>query len=351
MLRHVERAFATALLFGSTAFAQPAETVYKNIVQLKGTPADQLMPAMQFISASLGVQCDFCHVAGKMEADDKGPKKTARQMMAMQAAINKDAFQGRLQVTCFSCHRGAEHPVSSPPVLDSDAPVRPAMPAPPASGAAAITADQIIEKYVSALGGADAIRKVTSRVMKGTIQTGGSETPIELFTKAPNKRISISNGQSFTAFDGTAGWMGNTGRPAREMTAMESEAAGLDAEFALALRLKEIFPQLRRGRPETIGGVECELLNATRPGRPPVRLYFDKNSGLLMRLVRYAETPVGRNATQIDYADYREMDGVKSPFRWTLSRPNGRFTIQVKEAKNNVAIEDTKFAKPSGEVK
>src|SRR6476646_9284840 len=107
------------------------------------------MPAMQFISASLGVQCDFCHVAGKMEADDKGPKKTARQMMAMQAAINKDAFQGRLQVTCFSCHRGAEHPVSSPPVLDSDAPARPAMPAAPASGAAAIAADQIIEKYLN----------------------------------------------------------------------------------------------------------------------------------------------------------------------------------------------------------
>jgi hypothetical protein len=351
MLRHADRAIAIALLFGSIAFAQPAETVYKNIVQLKGTPADQLLPAMQFISASLGVQCDFCHVAGKMEADDKGPKKTARQMMAMQAAINKDAFQGRLQVTCFSCHRGAEHPVNSPPVLDSDAPARPAMPAAPASGAAAIAADQIIEKYLTALGGADAIGKVTSRVMKGTIQTGGSETPIELFTKAPNKRISISNGQSFTAFDGTAGWMGNTGRPAREMTATESEAAGLDAEFALSLRLKEIFPQLRRGRPETIGGVECELLNATRPGRPPVRLYFDKNSGLLVRLVRYAETPVGRNATQIDYADYREMDGVKSPFRWTLSRPNGRFTIQVKEAKNNVAIEDAKFVKPGGEVK
>ena len=351
MLRHADRVFAIALLFGSTGFAQPAEAVYKNIVQLKGTPADQLMPAMQFISASLGVQCDFCHVAGKMEADDKAAKKTARQMMAMQAAINKDAFQGRLQVTCFSCHRGAEHPVSSPPVLDSDAPARPATPAAPASGAAAITPDQIIEKYVTALGGADAIRKISSRVMKGVIQTGGSETPIELFTKAPNKRISISNGQSFTAFDGTSGWMGNTGRPAREMSAAESEAAGLDAEFALALRLKEIFPQIRRGRPETIAGVECELLNATRPGRPPVRLYFDKNSGLLVRMVRYAETPVGRNATQIDYADYREMDGVKSPFRWTLSRANGRFTIQVKEAKNNVAVEDAKFVKPSGEVK
>jgi photosynthetic reaction center cytochrome c subunit len=356
-------AFAVAMNLGCAGFAvqpaqaqtaapsKPAEEVYKNIVQLKGTPADQVMPAMQFISSSLGVQCDFCHVQGKMEADDKGAKKTAREMMAMQAAINKESFRGQLQVTCFSCHRGAQRPVNSPPVLDSDAPVRPAAPMMAPSPGAAVTADQIIEKYVTALGGADAIKKVTSRVMKGAITAGGSETPIELFTKAPNKRVSISNGQSFTAFDGSAGWMGNTGRPAREMSATESEAAGLDAEFSLALRLKEIFPQLRRGRPETIAGVECETLNASRPGRPPVRLYFDKNSGLLVRLVRYADTPLGRNATQIDYADYREMDGVKSPFRWTLSRPNGRFTIQVKEAKNNVAIEDAKFAKPEGDVK
>jgi hypothetical protein len=285
-----------------------------------------------------------------MEADEKPAKKTAREMMAMTAAINKDAFRGQLQVTCFSCHRGAQRPVNTPPVMESDAPARPALvPLAPPTGTA--TADQIVEKYVTALGGADAIRKVNSRIMKGTILAGGNETPIELFTKAPNKRMSISNGQSFTAFDGTAGWMGNTGRPARDMSATEAEAAGLDAEFSLALRVKEIFPQLRRGRPETIGGVECETLNASRPGRPPVRLWFDRNSGLLLRMVRYAETPMGRNATQIDYADYREIDGVKSPFRWTLSRMNGRFTIQVKEAKNNVAIEDAKFAKPDGELK
>jgi hypothetical protein len=330
--------------------SQSAGEVFKNIVQLKAMPADQLMPAMQFMSSSLGVECAFCHVAGKMELDDKGAKKTAREMMAMQTAINKESFRGQLQVTCFSCHRGAQRPVNTPPVQDSDAPAH-AAPAPVAPPASTVTADQIVEKYVTALGGADALGKVTSRVMKGSISVGGGETPIELFTKAPNKRVSISNGQSYTAFDGTAGWMGNTGKPAREMSATEAEAAGLDAEFSLALRLKEIFPQLRRGRPETIAGVECETLNGSRPGRPPVRLYFDKNSGLLLRMVRYAETPVGRNATQIDYADYREMDGVKSPWRWTLSRTNGRFTIQVTAATNNVAIEDAKFAKPEGEVK
>jgi len=190
--------------------------------------------------------------------------------------------------------------------------------------------------------------------MTGKILAGGNESPIEVITKAPNKRISITHmgsGSSYTAFDGTAGWLGNTGRPAREMSAAESAASGLDAEFYLGLRIKEMFPQLRRGRPEQIGGAECETLIGSGPGRPQVRLYFDKTSGLLVRMVRLAETPVGRNPTQIDYADYRDVNGVKIPFRWTLSRPNGRFTIQIADVKVNADIADARFAKPEGEVK
>jgi photosynthetic reaction center cytochrome c subunit len=342
------------MTIGAVAYAQPApkmaEEVYKNITELKGTPADQLTPSMQFISASLGVECSFCHVQGKMDADDKRPKKTAREMIAMTFAINKTHFGGRPQMTCFSCHRGALRPVAIPPVLESDAPAAPATP-PAAAPATQITADQIIDKYIAALGGADAMRKITSRVMKGAITAGGSESPIEVFTKAPNKRITIThaaNSESYTAFDGTAGWMGSAGRPAREMSAAESGASGLDAEFYLALRLKELYPQLRRGRPETVAGAECETLNGTGPGHPAVRLYFDKNSGLLVRMVRYAETPLGRNPTQIDYADYRETDGVKTPFRWTLSRTNGRFTIQIASITNNAPVDDAKFAKPAG---
>ncbi len=338
------------LASGQAAEPKTAEQVYKNINQLKGTPADQLVPAMQFISASLGVDCAFCHVQGKPDLDEKPAKKTARDMMAMTAAINKNSFGGQRQVTCFSCHHGAGHPASAPPVLESNAPARPEPKPAPATGAGP-TADEIAAKYVTVLGGADSIKKLTTRLQKGTILPGGNETPIDVITKAPNKRISIthnSNGESFTAFDGNAGWMGNTGRPAREMSAAESEAAGLDAEFSLALRLKEIFPQLRRGRPEEIGGVPCETLIGMRPGRPPVRMYFD-STGLLVRLVRYTETPVGRNPTQIDYADYRDVDGAKIPFRWTLSRPNGRFTIQIADVKNNVPVEDSKFAKPEGQ--
>src|ERR1019366_2323824 len=204
--RLFQTTFAVAVTLWAAGFtAQPvraqaagasktAEEVYKNIVQLKGTPADQLMPAMQFMASSLGAECAFCHVQGQMESDDKPAKKTARAMIAMTAAINKDSFRGQREVTCFSCHRGALRPVNTPPVLDSDAPARPGL-VPLAPAASSATVDQIVDKYVAALGGAGAIRKVTSRVMKGTIAVSGSEMPIELFTKAPNKRVSISNGQ------------------------------------------------------------------------------------------------------------------------------------------------------------
>jgi photosynthetic reaction center cytochrome c subunit len=337
-------------LSGQTPEVKTAEQVFKNITELKGIPADQLMPTMQFISTSLGVHCDTCHVAGKPESDDKRAKKTAREMIAMTMAINKNSFHGQTQVTCYSCHRGAERPVAIPPVQETDAPANPeARPAPPSAGSTPPTADSIIEKYVTALGGADAIKKVTSRVGTGAITTSGKETPIEVFTKAPNKRITITHApgaDSSTAFDGTIGWMGTVGRPAREMSPADAKGSALDSEFYLPLRLKEIFTQLRPGRPDKIGDVSVLTLTGTRQGLPPVRLFFDANSGLLLRMVRYTENPLGRMPVQIDYADYRDVDGVKIPFRWTLSRPNGRFTIQLSDVKANVPIEDTKFAKP-----
>ncbi len=349
--------FAATFAIGFTAFGQEVKTAgqaYKNVTELKDIPADQLLPAMQFISTSLGVRCDVCHVGGKPEADDKRPKKTAREMIAMQMMINKNAFHGQTQVTCFSCHRGSERPVAIPPVIETDAPAsaeaKPASPAP----ATPPTADSIIEKYVAALGGPDAMKKVTSRVAKGVITSSGTETPIELFTKAPNKRVTIThgaNGDSFTAYDGTIGWMGNTGRPAREMSAADAMGSALDSEFYLGLRMKEIFTQLRPGRPDKIGDVAVVSLTGTRQGVPPVRFFFDANTGLLMRTVRYTENPLGRMPVQIDYADYRDIGGAKTPFRWTLSRPNGRFTIQLNEAKANVPVDDSKFAKPSADVK
>src|SRR5580698_4920812 len=106
-----------------------AEEQFKNIKVLKGVPADQVFPAMQFISISLGVECEFCHVqgaGGKMEfdKDDKKNKQTARKMMEMMFAINKDSFDGHREVTCYSCHRGSPEPVGTPLVMTEDVPAK-----------------------------------------------------------------------------------------------------------------------------------------------------------------------------------------------------------------------------------
>ena len=331
--------------------ADPAEQVFKNIQVLKGTPAYQVVPSMQFIANSLGVECGFCHVNGAFDKDDKKPKQTARQMIQMQMAINRDNFKGEREVTCFSCHRGSHDPVAVPIIADAE-PKRPEPEKAEAAAPALPTADEILNKYVQAVGGVAALEKINSRVEKGTINFGQQQMPVEVVTKAPNKRVSVvhtPNGDNITAFDGHAGWVGNPGpRPPRDMSAPENEAFGFDSTFYLPTELKKMFAQFRvRPATDKIGGHDVMQLIGVNPGKPPMRLFFDKESGLLVRSIRYADTPLGRNPTQVDYADYRAQDGVKVPFQWTVARPQGRFTIQVTELQQNVPVDDKKFEKPT----
>lgn len=330
-----------------------AEEQFKNIQVLKGIPADQLIPSMQFIAASLGVECDFCHVQGAFEKDDKKPKQTARKMMTMMFAINKDNFEGHRDVTCYSCHRGNTDPVGTPIVEAED--TKPAEPEAKkgegtgAKSAPAPTADQLFDKYVKALGGPAAIEKVSSRSEKGTISFGGQNFPIDIFSKSPDKRISVThmpNGDNVTAYNGREGWLGAPGRPMREMHGPDLEGAAIDADLHFATHLKQMFSEVNVEQPEKIGDHMAYLVIGKRQGKPPVKLYFDEQSGLLVRLVRYGETPLGRNPVQLDYADYRDSNGAKVPFRWTLARPTGRFTIQLSEAQENVPVDDGKFVKP-----
>ena len=332
-----------------------AEEQFKNIQVLKGIPADQLIPGMQFITASLGVGCEFCHVEGAFEKDDKKPKQTARKMMEMMFAINKDNFGGHREVTCNSCHRGSIEPVGTPLVMAEE--TKPGMveankvdekngEEAEASGPAV---DQVFDKYLQAVGGASAIGKTTSRVMKGTITFGDRNVAIDIYSKDPDKRISFTHtpdGDSVTAFDGHEGWLGAPGRPPREMHGQELDAAAMDADLHFAAHLKEMFSAAQVRGAEKVGDHDTYLVVGQRDGKPPLRLYFDEQSGLLVRLVRYGETPLGPMPTQIDYADYRESGAVKIPFRWTLARPGGRFTIQVSEVKESVPVDDAKFAKP-----
>jgi hypothetical protein len=278
-------------------------------------------------------------------------------MMEMMFAINKENFDGHREVTCYSCHRGSPDPMGTPAIMSEEPKVEAkAGPAEAENGeageskkTAGPSADQLLDKYVQALGGAAAVDKITSREAKGTIEVGDKSFPIDLYSKDPEKRISFTHmpeGDSVTAFNGQEGWLGTVGRPMREMHGGDLDGAAIDADLHLATHLRRIFTKLSARGTEKIGDHDVYEVVGQREDKPPLRLYFDQQSGLLVRLVRFGETPLGRLPTQIDYADYRVADGVKVPFRWTLARPNGRFTIQLTELKQNVPVDDAKFAKP-----
>ncbi len=327
-----------------------AEQHFKNIQILKGIPADQLIPSMQFIAASLGVECDFCHNHEAMDSDEKKPKKIARQMMTMMFEINADNFDSRLQVTCNTCHRGAPMPVSIPAIKDEEPNGPGAMGNKPVEYVALPNPEDLLDKYLAAVGGAAAVEKITSRVQRGKLSAFGGQTfPADVYSKAPAKRVSLMHlqgGDSITAFDGEHGFLSVPGRPAHIMSASENDSARLDADLQFPVHLKALYPKFIVENGEKIDGHDTWLLEGQAENRPPLRLYLDKQTGLLARLVRYAPSPLGLNPTQIDYADYREADGVKVPFRWTLARPGNRFTIQVDEMKQNVPVEDSRFAQP-----
>lgn len=327
-----------------------AEEQFKNIQALKGIPAEQVIPSMQFIAASLGVECEYCHVEHANEKDDKKTKVTARKMINMMMAINRENFEGHREVTCYSCHRGSADPVSTPIITDEGPrPTAEEGKKPGEAKASMPAAEQLLDKYLTAVGGAEAFQKITSRVQKGTLTAfGGQHFPMDVYSKAPDKRFSVMHlqgGDSVTAFNGKQGWLSVPGR-VHMMTAAENDAVRIDADLYFPAHVKTLYRKFRVDAGEKIDGHETYLVVGSNEGQPPLRLYLDKESGLLLRLIRYAETPLGGNPTQIDYADYRDADGVKIPFQWTLARPGNRFTIHVEEVQQNVPVDDAKFVLP-----
>jgi hypothetical protein len=337
--------------------ATPQKTAaqeFKNIQVLKNIPADEVIPTMQFISASLGVECEFCHDERDKDKDDKKTKKTAREMMRMVQAINQNNFSGQREVTCNTCHRGAVLPEATPAIRAEarkpatkenerdDETTRATWP----------SGDAVLAKYLDALGGKAALDKVTTRVEKGSaLLAGGRGLPIEIYAKAPDLRVSvmhIPSGESVTGYNGKDGWLTAPGRPPREMSDSDDYAAKLDATAMFPSHLAPMLGELKlQPHPEKVGDQAATVVWATTKGQPSVKLYFDPQSGLLVRMVHYTDTAFGLNPVQVDYADYRDVGGIKTPYRWTIARPNGAFTIQLDEVQDNAPIDAARFEKPA----
>lgn len=336
----------------------PAEQRYKNIQVLKGMPQSQVVPAMQFISSSLGVNCAHCHVNNngnwEFEKDDKPTKQTARRMIQMVFDINKgnrDVFGGA-SVTCFTCHRGSTDPVNIPllpiPAAEGGNAARPSAATPEALP----TAAQVVDKYLQAIGGRAAAERLKTRVMKGAfIGTDGKPMPFEVRLQAPDKAMAIiSNPQGTVtqALIGDKGWI-KTPREQRELRANEISRFRAVAQTFDAVQVKEAAPTMKVTGRERVSDRDAFVVSWNVDERRTQKLYFDTQTGLLLRAITYTNTALGPIPSQVDFEDYRDVEGVRLPFTVRQSSVESRSdsTRKFTEIKANVPLDDAQFNPPT----
>ena len=347
---------------------KPVEQVQKNIQVLKGMPSSQLLPVMHFMRTSLGVRCDYCHVAenGKYWMDDKPAKQTARRMLQMVSEINKANFGGQPVVTCNTCHRGSPKPVPVPAIGQGAFTNTTFDETPRKAPEELPTAERLFEKYVQALGGLPAVDKIKTRATKVTLLTPkliNSGTPkaailnraetvtLETFQKAPDKYLVIitaPDGVVQQGFNGTVGWT----KTATEQTEMNVAQVGRmrrQGDLYRDLKLKERYSAARVVGQERIGDREAYVVEAKSLDNKSEKLFFEVSTGLLLRRTVFTEIRLGLDPEQTDYEDYRNVDGVLLPFTVKTSFLDDNHygtTRTLIEVKHNIQIDDKKFESP-----
>jgi hypothetical protein len=339
---------------------RPVETVAKNIQVLKGMPESQLGPVMHLMRTALGVRCDYCHIAenGKYQLDDKPAKATARRMIQMTFAINKANFNGETEVTCNTCHRGSTRPVSVPAI--GQAAFENTTRAEPSANVAEKrpTVDEVFDKYLQAVGGKNAVEKIQTRVSEASLQRpklvnpSGKPWALQIYQKAPNKMMLVitdaDGGVTTQGFNGTTGWI-KTPTQQRELTDAELAQVKQQADLYKEVTLKTQYSNLRVGNKQKVNDREAYVVVGTNPSNKRERLYFDSETGLLLRRVVLNQTVLGQDPVQTDFSDYREVDGVKLPFTIQISSldniHNGQ-TRTFSQIKHNVPVDDAKFELP-----
>ena len=322
---------------------QTAAQRFKNIQIFKDIPATQLDPTMAFISGSLGVQCNFCHVPGQFEKDDKPTKLAARRMIKMVFDLNKGNFNGQGAVSCFTCHRGKTTPVSVPAVGQNL--WAPSSPSPSPEPIPSVK--EILDRFVQAVGGADALQKIKSRSAKGSrIGADGVLVPEEVHQKAPDKLLTVTTYPKVVfsnGFNGTVAWGhssqgGATPLPEQLVAEMKREAV-----FYKELKTPELYSNLTVVGRASVGDADAYVVQAKPVDGPVEKLFFDVKTGLLVRRYVESDTALGKLALQTDYEDYRAVDGIKQPFMIRWSMPGRSWGRKIAEIKQNVPLDDAKF--------
>jgi photosynthetic reaction center cytochrome c subunit len=357
------RALAQGGQAAATTKPKMVEDVFKNVQALKGIGVDDFLLTMGIMSAAVGSDCVGCHPsAGTDHVDwalDTPRKRTARRMVQMVTAINRDNFNGRQVVTCWTCHRGRDRPVTTmtldvvygPPTEESDDVLNQAQGVP--------SVDQVLNRYLEAIGGAENVARISSFVASGKsvgYRGFGGGGVVEVSALAPDKRAIHINfpeypdrGVSVRTYDGRTGWIATPLAvvPNYELAGSERDGARLDATLSFPAQIKQALSTLRVGPPSTIGDKDVTALQGNGPNGTLATLYFDDASGLLVRLVRHGRSPIGRVPTQVDYSDYRDVGGIKFPFHWTFAWLDGRDDFEFTDVKLNVPIDAARFGEPN----
>jgi hypothetical protein len=216
----------------------------------------------------------------------------------------------------------------------------------------------VLDKYIQALGGAQKLAGLTSVVATGAaIGYGelGGNADFTMLAKTPNQRailISYKDTQrpaSSWSFDGRTGWIktprGLLGE--YELIGSELDGARLEAQLSFPGQIKQALTNWRGAAQRSIGDRDFVVVQGSGPRGFIASLYFDPKTGLLSRLVRYGPSPIGRMPTQIDYADYRDVNGIKFPFEIKFLWLDGRYTAKLTDVKTNVAVDAAKFGRPT----
>lgn len=318
---------------------------FKNIKVLNDMPADQLGKVMNLMSASLGVNCNYCHVGEDFVKDGKEEKESARMMIKMTLDLNKNSFNGRTEISCNTCHQGHTHPQSA---INFDQPAPEPRPKQPDVKP---TIDQILAKYETAIGGKANLAKITARqISANRVEPDGKTVEAEEILQKGGKILTTTTYNSkehgnyvvIEGFDGTNVWKtGN--KDAIKLKADEAEQIKRGAQIFSYADLKMIYPKMDYRLTDKIDGREVYLVLATTADNQRERLYFDASNGFLVRRVASVPTVLGAFQYQTDYADYKDFGGVKLPTTIRYAMPNITWTRKITDVKINQPIDDAKF--------
>lgn len=318
---------------------------FKSIKVLNDMPADQMGKVMNMMSASLGVDCKFCHASNDGDYEKEGfeHKDIARQMLKMTFDLNKNYFEGRPEINCNTCHKGVAHPQPSFPLSPALA-VEPR----PKQPEKKPTIEEILAKYETALGGKATLAKINSRFIKAQrIEPDGKTIePEEIWTKGDKSIISTTYGNYVIKeiYDGKDAWKVGGGAKI-ELKADEAENIKREAQLFANPNLKAIYPKMEVRFFDRLDGKEVWIIQATTADNKRERLVFDSTTGLLIRRASSAQTVLGNHVFQVDYQDYKDFGGAKLPATMKFAVPNIYWTRKILDVKNNANVDDAKFTK------